>query len=154
MDEYSGDRIAYTEALYSIFLADIVNNDTLTLFGKQVRISSKLDHDNRHERFWHIITDPHNPSMHDIRCTRAERMPWIRATIDNANDNDVLIYERIKNRQNKTYLFLPSEQYIVILTERKNTYYINTAFYIDYTYKLDEYRREYTKFGPKTKTAP
>jgi len=150
---HSGDVIFYTETIYTHFQNDLVNS-SVTIFGKPVKVSSKLEADNRHERFWHTITDPHNPQVSDIKEKRAERICWIKAVLDNWLRPEVLIYERMKSKDKKLYLFIPEQNYMVVLTEEKKAYYFNTAFHIDYTYKLEEYEREYKKYGPKTKTAP
>jgi len=153
LSAHSGDLIFYMETLYQTFLTDLVMQSN-TLFGKPVYVSKKLDVDGRHERFWHIITDPHNPSTSDIKYPRAERVSWIKPMIDNHHRPEVLVYERMKDRELKLHLFIPEQDFIVILVDRGNAYYFVTAFHIPYTYKLEEYRREYKKYGPKTKTAP
>lgn len=151
--DYSGDNTYYLDTLYKIFIDDLVNGK-LSLFGKPVLIPKELDTDGRHERFWHTITDPHNPAIPDIKPTRAERIPWIKAIITNIQRDDILVYERMKKGDIRLHLFVPSQNYIVIFTERKKAYYYVTAFYIEYTYKLEDYQREYEKYKAKTKTAP
>lgn len=154
LSDHGGDVIFYLEATYARFRSDLVGNSSLELFGKPVIVSKELDYDGRHERFWHTITDPHNPTVSDIKFLRAERISWIRSIIENINSSKVLVYERKKKGDVRLHLLLPEKYYIVILTERKNAYYYTTAYHIDYTYKLNEYIREYKKYGPKTKTAP
>lgn len=153
LDDHHRDVLFYTETLYAAFVADLVSSPS-QLFGKPVYVSSKLETDGKHERFWHVITDPHNPSVSDIKHSRAERIPWIKAIIDNANRAEVLAYERVKDGQLKLHLFIPEHNYIVIFVDGGKAYYFVTAFHIAYTYKLNEYNREYAKYGPKTKTAP
>lgn len=153
MADYNGDSIYYVDTLYKFFLDELVNGE-LKLFNKPVIVPSELDKDGRHERFWHTITDPHNPSVSDIKHTRSERILWIKATITNVYKDEVLVYERRKGKDNRLHLFIPKHKYIVILTERKKAYYFTTAFFIEYTYKVKDYQREYERFGPKTKTAP
>lgn len=147
LSDCSGDMIHYTEKLYLSFTNDLVNNPNLFLFKKPVKVSSKLDKDNRHERFWHTITDPHNPSMSDIKHNRAERIPWIKEIINNVSKDGILTYQRKKNGEERLHLFAPEINYIIILSEKKNAYYFITAYYIDYTYKLNEYIAEYKKYG-------
>jgi hypothetical protein len=144
--DFSGDIVFYTEKLYTQFKNDLVNNSSLLLFGKQVKVSSELDSDNRHERFWHTITDPHNPAMTDIKHTRAEKIPWIKAVIDNVDKDGILVYKRVKNGDIRVHLFVPEKRFIVILTEKRNAFYFITAYHIDYTYKLNEYQKEYEKY--------
>ena len=55
------------------------------------------------------------------------------------------MYKKKKNGEMRLYLFLPSERYIVVLTERKSAFYLVTAFPIEHTYKLNEYQREFEK---------
>ncbi len=153
LGEHSGDVIYYTDTLYQRFLDDIVNQNNV-LFGKPVVVSQKLELDGRHERFWHVITDPHNPSVSDIKYSRAERISWIKSIIDNHQKSEVLVYDRIRDGEKRVHLFIPEHSYIVILGEKGSSFYFVTAFHISYTYKLNEYLREYKKFGARTKTAP
>ena len=148
LGDHSGDTIYYTDTLYQTFLTQLVQQ-TCTLLGKPLLVSSKLEADGRHERFWHIITDPHNPAVSDIKHPRAERMAWIKAIIDNHQRPEVLIYDRIKDGEKKVHLFIPEHSYIVILVERDTAFYLVTAFYIEYTYKLNDYRKEYQRYGPR-----
>ncbi len=141
----SGDIIYYTDKLYEIFLNDLVNGN-LTLSNKKIIISSKLENDGRHERFWHTITDPHNPSISDIKLERAEKLPWIKPIIINVPKTEILIYERTKNNEKRLYLLLPNSNYIVVLSVKKQSYYYVTAFHIDYSYKIAEYKKEYEKY--------
>lgn len=154
LSDHSGDKIFYTEKLYSVFKNDLVENGNLLLFGKPVKVSSKLENDGRHERFWHIITDPHSPSMSDIKLPRAERISWIKPIIENIDNNRVLVYERRKEGDDRLHIFLPEVSYIVILSKKRAAYYFVTAYFIEYTYKLEEYKRECEKYTIKTKTAP
>lgn len=154
LSEYSGDTILYLNVIYNKFVDSVVNSSGVFVFKRSIKVSNKLENDGKHERFWHVITDPHNPSINAIKYARAERIPWIRAILENHLRTEVLVYERIKNKKNRLHLFIPEHNYIVVIQEGRTSYYFITAFYIDYTYKLKEYEREYSKYGPKIKTAP
>jgi hypothetical protein len=148
----SGDQLHFIEQASNIFQTEIVNGG-LTLFGKPVYVFSETEADGKHKTFWHIITDPHNPVLTNVKYERAERLPWIKPIIENYLKDEVLIYERYKNGAKRVHLFVPDKQYMIVLEETKKCFYITTAFYIDYSYKVDDYKREYKKYGPKTKTA-
>lgn len=150
LGEHSGDVLYYTDTLYQTFLTDLVQQ-TNTLFGKPVFISRKLELDGRHACFWHIITDPHSPRVSDIKHSRAERVSWVKAIIDNVSRDEVLAYERVKENQLKLYLYIPEMEYMVVLADRGVEYHLVTAFHIPFTYMIGQYNREYKQYGPKAK---
>jgi hypothetical protein len=153
LSDYSGDLNLYIEDLYKVFLSDFFDRPVF-LCGKPVYVSSAKEDDGKLERFWHVITDPHSTYPGDIKFERSERLSWIRSVIENMESDQVLFYERFKNKESRVYLFLPGQRFIVVLSESKKAYYLVTAFYIEYSYKVQDYLREYKTFGPKTKTAP
>lgn len=154
LSDCSGDTLYYIEVIYKHFVDNVVNSKGIQIFTKTIGVSSKLEKDGKHERFWHVITDPHNPSTSAIKYTRAEKITWIRPVLENYKRTEVLVYSRKKKGKNRLCLFIPDRSYIVVLEERKTAYNFITAYHIDYSYKLNEYLREYDKYGPKTKTAP
>lgn len=150
LGDHSGDMVFYMDTLYQRFFADLVQQNC-TLLGKPVYISRKLESDGKHERFWHVITDPHSPRVQDIHHSRAEKIPWIKAVIDNFDRPEVLAYEIKKGRDLKLYLFIPEQQFMLILADIGSEYHFVTAYHVPYTYMLDQYKREYKKHGPKPK---
>ena len=122
LSDCSGDTIYYVDQLYKKFKDDLVSQTNLALFGKAVRVSPKLDVDNRHERFWHTITDPHNPSTSDIKPFRAERISWIKALIENVGKDGICVYDRVKDRETRLHIFGPELNYLIIFTETKKAY--------------------------------
>ncbi|KKS30637.1 MAG: Phage P1-like protein [Parcubacteria group bacterium GW2011_GWA2_43_11] len=147
---HNGDVIFYMDTLYQAFLNDLVNLNC-TLLGKPVYVSRKLEVDGRYERFWHIITDPHSPRTQDIQHLRAEKIPWIKAVIDNFARPEVLAYEIKKDRDLKLYLYIPEQEFMVILVDKGKEYHFVTAYHIRYSYMLRQYDREYRQYGPKIK---
>jgi hypothetical protein len=147
---HNGDTIFYMDTLYQTFLGDLVQQNN-TLLGKPVYVPRKLEADGKHERFWHVITDPHSPRVQDVQHARAEKIPWIKSVIDNFQRPEVLAYEIKKGRDLKLYLYIPEQQFMLILVDRGNEYFFVTAYHIPYTYMINQYNREYKKYGPKSK---
>ena len=126
---------------------DFFSGKKLEFLNKPVKVADKIiAFDNRNERFWHIITDPHVPDYTNIKEKRAERLCWIRPIIENHNNDEFLVYKRIKKNETYFHLFIPSCEYMIILIGRKKSFYLITAFHIDYSYKINEYLREYEKY--------
>jgi len=147
LDDYNRSITEYIEVLHNNFIDDFFSGKKLEMFNKPVKVADKtIDFDGKNERFWHIITDPHNPSYINVKEKRAERLCWIRPIIENCKDDKVLIYRRVKNHENRIFLFIPSYEYMIILTEQKKSFYLVTSFNIEYTYKLKQYQKEYKKY--------
>ncbi len=146
-DDYSRSNTEYVDALHSKFVEDFLSGNKLEILGKPVYVSNKtVDFDGKNERFWHIITDPHKPEYSNLKEKRAERISWIRAIIENHEDDLVLKFKRTKNSETRLHLFVPNCEYMIILTEQKKAYYLVTAFHIEYTYKMRGYQKEYEKY--------
>jgi hypothetical protein len=120
--------------LYAVFRSDFVTG------GPRYK-GLPVWHDRRkldrvyEEGFWHLVTQDYgktkdrSPDLH-----RARRLRWCRATIDNSEPPDVLVFDYEEgNGKTRRYLWVHECDYLVILEKRSKdgedrAYLLVTAF--------------------------
>ncbi|MBN1904884.1 MAG: hypothetical protein JW927_07285 [Deltaproteobacteria bacterium] len=152
------------DMLYDIFCRDIRDHD-LRYFDNRVWIFREME-DGREKIFWHLTTRSEKkvkiprrkkkffPSEQvyfnedrypDLR--RCERLPWIRALIEQAGDTEILAWDyEEEDLTIKTYLWLKDNDFAVIMKKFPNgVQRLITSFYIDKSYKRQDLERKYAK---------
>jgi len=118
--------------LYRVFEKDFILdqchfNDRLIIWDQR-KLVGKYD-----EGFWHLITKLDN-SIGDrfLDTPRARRLPWCKPTIENSTDNFIKVWEFLESSGRvKTYIWLENFDYLVIVQERRNVFFLVTAFHVD-----------------------
>ena len=145
-----GDWDGFIRRAYEIFTRDFKEScprhaGKMVWFDKR-RFDPK-DKYGFEEGFWHLTTKEESfydqatstrkkDRVHDPR--RAERVPWCRPVLENADDSEVLLWKyREKQGEVRAYIWLRDHDYVVILrpwpTKHFQTVWmLVTAFYIDY----------------------
>jgi hypothetical protein len=134
LEECDGDSEKYIEKLFEIFKKDFIDSRP-TFKNKPVLFDKKLDGD-KPNTFVHITTeDDVTTKQRILSMRRCERIGWIRAIIENANDPAVLVWQKKQATSERfttrTYLFLEQENFLVVLQEIKFGYFVITAIYVD-----------------------
>jgi len=150
------------EMLYEIFCRDIRDYD-LRYIGNNVWIFQDIE-DGKEKIFWHLITrdvkrekiprrkrklysegqtDTETERLPDLR--RCERLPWIKPFIEHASEPDVLSWDYEEGDQTiKTYIWIKDYDFVVIMKRYpKGKRRLITSFYIDETYKREDFERKY-----------
>lgn len=143
------------DMLYEIFSKDFIKTKT-TFLGKYVVFDNRvLDDDKYPEGFWHLITrtDYKNGSERLLDLKRSKRLPWIKPIINQYSEPEIKAWycsEPSKDGskfQNVYYLWYEEGNYLVILKERKNGYFLATSFYVD-GYNIVKFERKYKSGRP------
>lgn len=99
----------------------------------------------KEEAFWHVVSRTvHGHPDRLIDPRRAERIGWIRPTIESPCNDSVVAFDHDPGRSSKgvrTYLWLEDHDYVVILQARRSVYWLVTAFYIT----RDDMREDFRK---------
>ena len=104
--------------LYAVFEMDF--KQSLPRFrGKIVLHHNRLEPNGRESGFWHLITQG-DRGMRNYSgipdYERAERLPWVRATIEHADAPGVLCWDYEESSGlTHTYLWLEEHDFVVIL---------------------------------------
>lgn len=120
--------------LYDIYLNEIYGK--LSIFGKPVQCRETPMDGNKHNCFWHLITQDlekkkrNSERYPDIH--RCKRIKWISYIIQHYNSNDIICWEKLHwrkcqkktVRENRIFLWAKDVNFIVVLgQQRKPTGY-------------------------------
>lgn len=141
LNDFNGDWNLYLEAVYKSFLDNVVNYD-LRFRGKVVSYRrTPMIHGKSHG-FWHIIQEGKKEEERTPDLRRCERIPWIKYIIENEkNSDDIQVWENSNNRQKNTLLWF-KEEYLVILSKRKNVQLLKTAYCTEKEHRIRTLRKE------------
>ncbi len=152
------------DMLYEIFCRDIRDHN-LRYFDNSVWIFREME-DGREKIFWHLTTrsekkikiprrkkkfyPPDQIYLNEERypdLRRCERLPWVRALIEQAGDEEMLTWDYEEGDLNiHTYLWLIHFDFAVIMKKYPdNSRRLITAFYIDNSYKRQDFERKYER---------
>jgi len=150
------------EMLYRIFCRDIRDHN-LRYIQYKVWIFNDIE-DGKEKIFWHLTTRFIKPKkiprrkrkfypsnqiyieedrFPDLR--RCERLPWVRALIENSNQPEVKAWDYEEGDLTiKTYVWLKEFDFIVIMKKYPdNQRRLITSFYVDKPYKRKDFERKF-----------
>jgi len=142
LDHFGGDWHRYLDALYSFFLADFVKNrpkfrDALIGLKRHPVIAGK------EATFWHLISSgkAEEERLPDMR--RCERIRWPRPVIENESDLSIKVWENRRGGERRICLWLESEDYLVVLADRKGYVILWTAYLVTQPHQKRKLQAEY-----------
>ena len=150
----------YEEELYRTF-RKIFFEDKLKFNNLPIRVDTNPRYLEYETAFIHLTCKTESKTPKDLNdrepdLRRAERLHWIKYVIENypclekcEKCDGVLLYKEYfkgNERRERTKLFFPNAQYIVILEKRKNYYKLISAFYIDRGFEDRNIKKYYNKY--------
>lgn len=147
--DFNSDFNKYLEHLYTIFKNDFIDSKLL-YNGKPVYFDNK-EIDNYPVCFWHLITDNKIEDCERIDVTnlsllRCERIRWIRPVIENNMHEAVSVWPNKRGKKTNTLFFMEDHDYLVILTNVKNRFYLVSAYFINYPLRKSQLIKERDAF--------
>ena len=124
LTSFNGDAVKYLDHLFSIFKKDFID--------KPCKLDGKV-----------IVFDKR------LLNGKPERLPWIKGIIENQHDTVVLSWRNDRDGEKRLLLFLESEDFLVVLGEKKTVFILITAIYVDNPAQKAKLLKEY-----KAKAAP
>lgn len=152
LEDFEGDAAKYLDHIFFLFTRDFITT-TPVFKGKKV-FFDKRDDSGKPAAFVHITTEDNRATkQRELSLRRCERIAWIKAVIEHANDPAVLVWKKeqttSKRRDTRTYLFLEQEDFLVILQEIKYGHYMITAIYVDNPNQKRKHLKAYQSFHNK-----
>lgn len=130
LDQFNGNWNSYQDALYNIFLDSIVNKLTFLDLPVSCRYFQPIAE--MHRCFWHLISEGERTDEERIpNIRRCERIRWIPHLINNYRAGELLCWENKRGTNKNSVLWLPSENYMIVLSRRNNYYLLTTAYIHD-----------------------
>jgi len=128
----SGDWARDLANLYEIFQADFKRR-RCNFRGKRIIFDGRVLEGAYEEGFWHLITKTDQGTRERLfDGRRAECLPWCRPVLCNCEDGEVKVWNwKEGNGKIRTYVWLESLDYVVILECKGNICFLLTAHHVD-----------------------
>lgn len=149
--DYGGDFTKYINAVYDIFSNDFIKTNPIYK-NRKVSVRKYPEVDGMHRTFYHITHEGADESNRTPDFRRMERIRFPKFMIDNYLHNEILTWKNKRGKDERVVLFNESENYILILTERKDFYLFITAYYVETEHRKRKLLKEYQEYI-KAKTA-
>ena len=146
LEDFGGDTETYIDHLFTIFTRDFVT--TKPQYNGNPVFHDRGIEDDKPRSFTHITTEEdRGTKQRVISLRRCERIPWIKAIIEHADDPAILVWEKeqatSRRWATRTYFFLEKGDFLVILEQLRNGHSIITAIYVDNPNQKRRHLEEY-----------
>lgn len=148
---FEGDWDAYLDRLYVVYIAEIVQAD-LRFQGCPVNCRYRPPTEGKGYGFWHCIQEgrTEDERLPDLR--RCERLRWIPWMIRNAGiDSRISFWKEKRGADIDVVLWAESEEYVVILSQRRDYYLLKTAYVANKSHKVESLRRNRERYQDRKK---
>ena len=136
-DENDFINITYDRLIYDFFLQGVLFR------GKRVLLPNEKSNDGKLKIYWHIGGDDNSLDHHNWDRRRTQRIPWIKAVIDNAIEPEVLVWKTVKNHDKRISLWLINLDYLIILSVKRDKYFLITAYITCRSHTREKLLKEY-----------
>ncbi|WP_026903774.1 hypothetical protein [Pedobacter glucosidilyticus] len=150
-NDFGGDFPSYFKTIYSVFYQDFIVSQPV-FEGLEVSVRKYPEVDGMHRTFYHITHEGEDENNRQPDLRRMERIRFPKFVIGNFKHEEILIWKNRRGKDERIVLFNEAENYIVILTERKDYYLFITAYFIEKEHRKKKLLKEYEAYI-KTKTA-
>lgn len=144
-NDYGGDFEAYFDAVYEVFKNSFITNQPLY---NDLRVSAQKHPlvDGIHRTFYHITHEGADEANRQPDFRRMERIRFPRFIIDNNLHSEILIWKNKRKRDTRVLMYNEEENYLVVLTERKDYYLFWTAYVVERKHRQKKLIREYQSY--------
>jgi hypothetical protein len=150
-EDYKGDFKTYFALVYSIFEEHFIRSSPL-FKGVKVSAQKHPEVDGIHRTFYHITHEGADESNRTPDFRRMERIRFPKFFIENNNLDGFLVWKNQRGKDTRVLILSEEQDYLVVLTERKDYYLFWTAFLLDKPHSKRKLIKEYEEYI-KTKTA-
>lgn len=138
------------DLLYELFHSNFIANRVY--YQKKSVGFSRDKEDGKEKVFWHVTTREDknsNQRLPDFR--RCERLPWLKAILENAHEPAILSWEDVgDDGTTKVYVWLKDHDYIAIMKRTKKGFLILlTASWLEYEHAKRKLMKKYNAVTDK-----
>ena len=151
LNEFGGNFESFFKAVYSIFENHFIKKQP-SFKGLAVAVRKYPEVDGLHRTFYHITHQGEDESNREPDIRRMERIRFPNFLIANNEHSEILIWKNRRGKDDRILLFNETENYVVVLTERKGFYLFITAYCIETEHRKRKLLKEYEDYI-KAKTA-
>jgi hypothetical protein len=146
---FGGSWDEYADKVYGVFEADFITK-TASFRGSRIGLRLMPVFKEKPAAFWHLIQEGKVEEDRTPDLRRCERIAWIRAIIDNANDPAVRVWENERlgkgGTRRNVLLWLYEHDFLVVLGKRSGYYLLVTAYPITRPHTRRKLQQEYEGF--------
>lgn len=115
--------------------------------GNPVQINAAISPEGWEESFKHLVTREPFPGAPRVKdSTRAQRVPWAKALINNCLDPQVTYFMYLEgNGYVRHYIWNQADDYVVILESKRGAIHLVTGFVVDLPYKRYDLQKKLLK---------
>lgn len=145
LEDYGGDIQTYLEEVYQVFNNDFVKSKP-TFQGIRLGLKKYPIIAGKEYTFYHMTHSGNieNDRIPDLR--RMERIPFPRPIIDNSIHSDLKVWKNQRGSDIRILIWHEKEEYLVILTQRKDYILPWTAYLILQKHRKEKLRKEYNDY--------
>lgn len=151
LNDYAGDFKNYFNAVYTVFETDFIKTQP-KYEGLKVAVRKYPEVDGLHRTFYHITHEGEDENNREPDIRRMERIRFPKFVIDNNTHAEILIWKNQRGKDERIVLFNETENYILILADRKDYFLFITAYFIGTEHRKRSLIKEYEAYV-KAKTA-
>ncbi len=139
------------DELYAIYVADFIDAPASVVDGSPVYVNTHPDKtwDRKYPHgFTHMIT--RGKELRGIDYARANRLPWVKAMLENYLQPEVTAFWDHNPSQDTLYLWLADLDFVVILRPKNDDYMITgqkrviiTAYCVDQRWQRKDLQKKY-----------
>lgn len=145
--QFCGDWESYENAIYEIYLDEIVRGQ-LKFCNLPVRTRHTPKTKEKHFGFWHIISEGQVEEDRLPDLDRCRRIRWIKWVIENHQAcSDVSFWAEKMRGKNEVVLWIEKEQYVVVLSERRDAWLLKTSYLATRSGKIRQLKRNREKYA-------
>jgi hypothetical protein len=141
LDDYDGCGQRYEDEIYSQFYADFIQSKPVFQYTP-VHVTKQLIR-GKERAFWHCIQEGRIEEKRTPDLRRCERIGWVRAIIEHADDPIVKKWQDKRGRHLRQLLWLEQAEFLVVLEKRKNSWLLWTAYCTNWDRTKRMLRRQY-----------
>jgi len=152
LNNFGGDFPSYLEYVYSLFAADFIHSKP-KFMGRVVSAQKfPLVDGVLHRTFYHITHEGETEDERNPDIRRMERIRFPKFIIEKSPHEELMIWKNTRKRDTRVLIFNEAEQYLCVLTKRRDYYLFWTAYLVEQEHRKRKLRKEYEAYK-KTKTA-
>ncbi|MDT4288884.1 hypothetical protein RO575_04895 [Methylomonas sp. MO1] len=148
---FCGDWQAYEDRVYSVYFETIIQSN-LRFNNLPVRPRYTPETKGKHFGFWHMVQegDVEEERTPDLR--RCERIGWVSWVIENCIENsEISWWVEKRDNQNEIVIWIEAEQYVVVLSERRDYWLLKTSYLATKSGKIKQLERNRAKYAKPRK---
>lgn len=147
---FNGDWASYEDALYKIYLTEIVNGG-LCFRGLPISCQYRPATKDKHFGFWHWISEGEKEEDRTPDLRRCERVHWIAYLIKEVEKNSEIFWWENK-RKNNTHVVIwhELENFAVILAKRRDYFLLKSAYCVE-PHRVKTFSKERNDFWEASK---